>query len=106
MILTTAATLLAVGFVAVAFGYLFGHYEVAVIGGILILGVGAVITGGSLEQSVGEIETETQVDGENVTETETVTEPIETPQRLPLGALVMLLGGIFVLRSFTEFSKE
>lgn len=104
MLLTTAAFLSAVGFVCALFGYATSHFEVAVIGGVLILGVGAVVAGagGGLETKTGE--TEIQVDS-NTTETENQYSAVETPTQLPLGSVVMILGGTIVLRSFNDFSK-
>jgi hypothetical protein len=104
MLITTAAFLTTVGFVCSLFGYVTQHYEIAVIGGVLILGVGGVVAGagGGLETKTGE--TEIQVDNTTTT-TENEYSPVETPTKLPLGSLVMILGGAIVLRSFNDFSK-
>lgn len=102
MLITTAAILIAVGFAFVVFGQLFGYYELGVIGGVIILGVGAIAVGG-IEEQVGE--TEIQVDN-STTETEIQTESIAEPQHLSMGAMIMLVGGTIVLRSFEAFAES
>lgn len=102
MLLTTAGFLTTLGFAAWILGILLGHREVAVIGGTLVLGVGAMMTAqGGLEHQVGSVEY-TNADNQTVTEYEY--EQIETPAHLPLDWLVMLLGGVFIIHALNNES--
>lgn len=92
MILPVAVFLSTLGFAAWIIGAVIDDPGLAVIGGVLVVGVGAMITTGSLEYRSGETETnvsanETQISYEYAS--------ADTPERLPLGALVMLLGALF-----------
>jgi len=99
MILTVSGFLTAVGFISWTLGYIFDLTGVAVIGGVLVFGVGAMVTADGLAYKTGE----TQVAGnDNVTEVTNEYETVETPTRMPLGTLVMLLGGALVLHSIDD----
>ena len=129
MIITVAAATLSLGFIGWILGTIFNYPSVAVIGAVIIVGVGAMAMSNGLEYKTGEIEMEsgnttsnstiehgevnntTVQTGENQTETvnSTVTtinqyEELDTPTNLPLGALITLLGGVLVLRSLDSFS--
>lgn len=96
LVLTVAGFLTTVGFVAWILGYLFNLTGVAVIGGVLVFGVGVMVTSDGLAYKTGE----THVAGnDNVTEIENEYQNVQTPTRMPLGILVMLLGGALVLHS-------
>lgn len=96
MILTTAAFLSALGFGIWILGWLFGYPEIAVIGGIVVFGLGFMITTQGLQYESGEIETEL---GDGEVETESVYSDVELPTSLSLGTLVMLVGGVGLIRS-------
>lgn len=102
MILKTAAFLTALGFAAWILGTVFQYRGIAVIGGTIVVGVGAMVTGGSLEYRSGEHldKTYTKTNNETVNN-ETVVDyrysTVPLPQRLPLGVLWMLLGGLLTL---------
>jgi hypothetical protein len=99
MLATTAALLMGVGFVAFVLGAVFQYQGVAVIGAVLILGVGAVVTVSGVEHRSGEVVT-TQPDNSTVHDFQY--ERTETPQNLSLGTLLMLLGGVLALRSLND----
>jgi hypothetical protein len=100
MILSTAAFLTLVGFLAWIVGAIFGHQEVAVIGATIVLGVGAMIVGGGgLEQKTGERVTQTS---NNTTVTEFQYQKVDTPTQLPLGLLLVLLGGVLTIHGVND----
>lgn len=105
MLVETAAILTAIGLACWVLGTVLGQPEIAVLGGTIVLGVGAVISGagGGLEQKTGE--TEIQEDN-TTTETDFEYEEVETPTQLPLGGVIMILGGTIVLRGFNTFAKQ
>lgn len=105
MLLEVAGALTALGFAVWIVGMLLGYQGVAVLGGVLVLGVGAQVTvdpaglevraGETVEKNYETVGNETVV--ANTTSTVT-TESVPLPTRLPLGVLLMLLGGTGVLR--------
>lgn len=99
MILTIAASLTLCGFLAFVLGNLLGHHGVAVIGGVLVVGVGAMVATGGLEHRSGEVRTTTE---NNATVVEYQYAQADLPARLPLGYLLMLLGSVFVLRGLNS----
>lgn len=99
MILTVAGFLTTAGFIAWTLGYMFNLTGVSVIGGVLVFGVGAMVTADGLAYKTGE----THVAGnDNVTEITNDYQKVKTPTRMPLGVLVMLLGGALVLHSIDD----
>lgn len=99
MILTAAGLLTLLGFVAFIVGYLLDMRGVAVIGGVLVVGVGVMVVSTGLEYRSGE--TREVVDGTNATNATNVEfqySAVDLPTRLPLGFMIMLLGSVFVLR--------
>lgn len=95
MILTVAAFLSALGIGTWLIGSLLDRPGIAVIGGVLVFGVGFMVTAGGLQFHSGA----TKVTN-STTNTTTVAyqyQSVSFPQRLPAGVLVMLLGGLFVL---------
>lgn len=99
MILATAAPIFIAGLVCWLAGIAMDQPEIAVIGGVLIVGVGAAIMTDGLEYRDGRIE---EVDGSTTTvEPQYSTVPL--PQNLPLGVLVTLLGGIMTITSINRF---
>lgn len=97
MILSVAVALTSLGFVAWILGTLFNFPELGVIGGTVVVAIGAMFLGGDLEHRAGEIESS------NATTNETTVSyqyaDVELPSRFPLGLLTMLLGGTMALRS-------
>jgi hypothetical protein len=103
MLVTTAAIIVGLGWAAFIVGFIFNIYELGVLGGIIVLGVGAVVAGGvSLEEVSGEIET---ANNDGTVTTETQTSEVATPQKLSIGGIFMLIGGVQVLRSFERFAR-
>jgi uncharacterized protein (DUF934 family) len=99
MILTVGAYLTAFGFVAFIIGSLFDMKGVRAAGGVIIFGVGLMISFGGVEYKAGE--TKTQVDN-STTEIENTYRQANTPTSLSLSLLVMLLGGALTLRALGE----
>lgn len=107
MILTTAAFLILLGLGTWVIGAVFEYSGVAVIGATLVIGVGAMFTATGLKYQSGETVdnnlttnqsgNDTEIAVNNSTTTYEYTN-VQTPTRLPLGILVMLLGGAFALR--------
>jgi len=88
-------------------GVIFEYAGIAVIGATLVVGVGAMFTATGLEYRSGAVEDHTLQNNTTTNDTEIVQtstryqyESVELPTRLPLGVLVMLLGGVGVLRGF------
>lgn len=96
MLLTIAAVLTVFGLLLFAAGEVFGYQAVAVIGAVVILGVGGSIVTGGLEHRTGQVETQISA---NETVVDYQTEPVQTQSQFPLGVLVMLAGGVAALRA-------
>lgn len=96
MLLTIAAVLTVFGLLLFAAGEVFGYQAVAVIGAVVILGVGGSIVTGGLEHRTGQVETQISA---NETVVDYQTEPVQTQSQFPLGLLVMLAGGVAALRA-------
>ena len=117
MLLTTAAFLSILGFLAWVLGHVYSYQGIATLGAVLVVGVGAAVMVGGLETPVGEERVETTEvnttelttsDGNvtNVTGAETTTaevttvyEPIGTTSSFPTGLVLTLLGGVMTLRA-------
>ncbi len=102
MILTVAGFLTTVGFIAWTLGYVFDLPGVSVIGGVLVFGVGAMVTADGLAYKTGETHVANAGGDGNLTKVQNEYRPVETPTRMPLGTLVMLLGGALVLHSLDD----
>lgn len=102
MILSTAAFLCAIGFVAWILGTLFNQTEIAVIGGVLILGVGAMGATDGFQHRAGQIES-TNADNETITEFQY--ERIDQTTNFSAGGLIMLLGGLGIIRALNRASN-
>lgn len=96
MILTTAAFLSAIGFIAFVLGHVYGYQGIATIGAVLIVGVGTAVMVGGLDVESGEQRVE--VDN-TTTEIQTTYDPIGTTSSFPLGLVLTLLGGVMTLRA-------
>lgn len=103
IVLPTAAFLTAFGFVAWILGYVFDHPEFSIIGAILILGVGVLTATGGLERKTGE--TRVTNSTTNTTDVSYTYAKVEPPDHLPLGELIMLLGGVGVLQSINRLRE-
>lgn len=101
MLLTTALLFSALGFACWVGGVVLDQPEVAVIGGILVVGMGAMVANGGLEYRDGQIET-TDPDT-NTTTVEHTYSTAETPQQLSFAALIMILGGVITIQSINRF---
>lgn len=99
MILTVAAFLSALGLVTWVLGYYLRFTGMAVIGAVLLLGVGAMVMIDGLEHSSGEIETQAD---DGTIERQTIYDQVDTGQSFPLGALLTILAGVLVMRSLNQ----
>lgn len=106
MILSVFLALTALGLAAWILGTVFEWAGIAVIGAVIVVGAGAMVTTTGLEYRSGQVEQNDVAFNESVNESYVnstqVTyqyEPVSLPQKLSLGALVMLFGGVGVLRS-------
>jgi hypothetical protein len=95
MILSVFVAVSAIGFVLFAGGYLLDYTGIAAIGATIFLGVGAGVVLGGLEYQTGEVRTETST---NETVVEHQYTSVETPTRLPMGILLMLVAGLGYVR--------
>lgn len=68
----------------------------AALGAILVVGVGAAVLTGGLQQETGEIERSIN---SSTTETIPQTEPIDLLPQTPTGSVWMLLGGVLMLQA-------
>lgn len=100
MLLSTAAFLTAAGFIAWAGGQTAGYPAIAVIGAILVLGVGASVADGGLERQSGVIERENTTANETIKEYQF--EQAQLSDQLPLGFLLTLLGGVGTLHALNR----
>lgn len=92
MLLTVASLLTGFGFAAWIAGSLFDATSLAFVGAAIIIGAGGWVMITGLEVEAGTVETNVS---ENVTETESVYEPVESPfSNFSVGAMVLLLGGV------------
>jgi len=104
MLLTTAAFLTAVGFLAFVGGQLGNYPEIAVIGAVLVVGVGAAIADSGLERQTGVVETTNETT--NTTVKEFQYQQVPLPTNLPLGSLMAILGGVGVLRALNNAGRQ
>lgn len=96
MILTTAAFLSILGFIAWGLGHVFEYRGIAALGAALVLGVGAAAMVGGLEVQDGE---ERIDDGTGTVTVENTYDPVGVTTSFPLGVVVTLLGGVMTLRA-------
>lgn len=118
MILPVAAFLSALGLGAWVIGHYHSYFGIAVIGAVLVVGVGAGVMLGGLEVHTATAETidrnattvinDTTTDTtENLTATATAQrtqqyQSVNTQTTFPLGVLITLLGGTMTLRALDE----
>lgn len=104
MILTTSVFLTGLGMAAWIAGFVLDMPGVAAIGGVLVVGVGAMVMVDGLQHRDGK--TETVNDTTNTTTVQYDYKQVNTLSSFPLGAMLTLMGGVQVLRSMdntTEF---
>lgn len=102
MILSTAAFLTLLGFVAWILGTIWNYQGIAAIGAVLIVGVGAAAMIDGLETQTGEQRVE---DPEaNTTSIDYQYSQIGTSTSFPAGMLVTLLGGAMTMRTINPDS--
>lgn len=102
--LLPAAAVVLFGFFMFVAGSIGDYPAIAVIGGVIVVGVGAGITlQGSLDHKVGEREVITnETDNRTVVDHEPIYEPIDLPSGLPLGFLTMLGGALLAFQPLAE----
>lgn len=108
MLLYIALGLSGLGFLTFVVGQVFDMAGVAVIGAVLIVGVGAMVTGTGLEYRDGKTEKQYYKNGSNSDLDRVAVTPhysqVDTPAQLPLGMLWLLLGGTLTLRGINRAS--
>jgi len=102
--LASAGFLISLGLALFVIGNVFDYSSLAVIGGGIVVGVGAgAVTEGGIEQKVGENRTITNESSNQTTvDIRAEYERIQTPLNFPLGTLVMFAGAALVLHSLAE----
>lgn len=90
MILTVAVVVFLIGSIAYVGGALMGRPDVALIGAILIIGLGGTAMTDGIVVKTGEVQTTTN----NTTTIEHTYEEVSIHPDFPLGAVVLLLGGV------------
>lgn len=102
--LLPASVLVLFGIVLFVIGNLTDYTAVAVIGGILVVGVGAVITteGGLVHQAGSQETIVNETENRTVVSHEPQYEPVETPVNLDLGFIIMLVGSLLSLQPLGE----
>jgi len=102
--LLPASFLVLFGFGLFALGNVADYTGVAMIGGVIVVGVGAgIVTQGGLEHKVGEtrvISNETA--NQTVVDVEPEYRPVGTPSRLPLGFVTMLAGSLLAFQPLAQ----
>lgn len=99
MILTLALALTALGIAGIAVGYVTDMTGVAVIGAVIIVGVGATVTVTGLQYRDGQTKTHyNNSTGPDTTEVEPTYAELDTADKLPLGFLWMLFGAVPTLQ--------
>lgn len=98
MIWYVSVALFVVGLVVWLAGASRGQVGIAVIGAILVLGVGGTVVVDGLEVEAGQIET---VDN-NTTTVEPTYQTAQIAEVLPLGSVVLILGGVMLIQALTE----
>lgn len=95
MLLSTLAIFSALAFATFILGWVTGYHELAVIGAVIVFGLGAGVTAEGLEVESGEVEIE-----ENGTvTTETQYSDVGLSTSIPFGTLLMFVGASMLLRS-------
>lgn len=95
MILSYFAVMTALGFAGFVLGRVFQYQGVMVIGAVLIVGAGALVTTDGLQYKSG-VEVTNKTANTTVKAFKYQTAP--QPTNLPVGAVLMLLGGALTLR--------
>lgn len=102
--LLPASVLVLFGFFLFGAGYVADSPGIAVIGGIIVVGVGAAITvGGGVYEQTGEREVITnETANRTVVETTPQYQAVDLPINLPLGFLTMLGGALLSFQPLAE----
>jgi hypothetical protein len=102
--LLPASFLVLFGFGLFALGHVTDYTGVAVIGGVIVVGVGAgIVTQGGLDHKVGETRTITnETANQTVVDVEPEYRPVGTPNRLPLGFVTMLAGSLLAFQPLAQ----
>lgn len=102
--LLPGSILVLLGFVLFAIGNVTDYTGVAVIGGVIIVGVGAMMTTqGGLEYRAGQQETiVNESENKTVVEVEPTYQQVQLPINLPLGFLTMLAGALLAFQPLAE----
>jgi hypothetical protein len=101
MILILAATFTALGFLGWILGIVLDMPGVAMLGAILVVGVGGMVMTDGLQVRDGQVERNVSSDETEIDYTYSEFEPMD---RWPVGELWLLLGGIMALRSLSGVS--
>lgn len=98
MLLVPALTLSAFGLLVWALGLQMGYKGIAVIGAVLVVGVGVGILDGGLQQEAGTVENSVN---SSTTEISVQKEPVPLSSAFNLGFVWTLLGGVLALQALS-----
>jgi hypothetical protein len=106
--LLPASVLVLFGFALFAAGYVADSPGIAVVGGVIVVGVGAAITvGGGVYEQTGEREVITNESANRtVVETSAQYKPVDLPINLPLGFLTMIGGALLSFQPLAEEAEN
>ncbi|WP_211693308.1 hypothetical protein [Natronomonas halophila] len=98
-----AATFTALGFIGWLVGMLLEMPGVAMLGAILVVGVGGMVMSDGLQVRDGQIERNVSADETEIEYTYSDFQPMD---RWPVGELWLIFGGILTLRSLSGVSES
>ena len=103
MLLQTFVAVFALGLAGFVVGTIFDRPDIAMIGAVLILGIGGVGLVEDVEVRTGEVETVNN--STNTTTTEYQHEPIAGLSSFPIELVVMLMGAVMTFSSIEKFGE-
>jgi hypothetical protein len=98
MLLVPALALSAFGLLVWAIGLQMGYKGIAVIGAVLVVGVGVAVLDSGLQQRAGTVENSVN---SSTTEISVQTEPVPLTSAFNTGLIWSLLGGVLVLQALS-----
>jgi hypothetical protein len=106
MILQTAGFFVALGFLAFIGGYMFNRPEIAMIGAVIVIGVGGTAMVDGLEVKTGEYKVATNTTNGTNTTIEYQYAPVETQSDFPVDFIILVLGTVMLLGATGEASEK
>jgi len=103
VILVTASILVLFGFVLFVAGNLFDQTALAVVGGVIVVGIGSSVVDSGLQHKVGEQRVITnETANRTVVNTDAEYREVQMPMNLPFGFLILLVGALLVFQPLTK----